>query len=100
MLDADPIAVGHGRRDSAPPHAGRSRLARPSSDAWRDSYACEAWPRFLRGMAPTTSTTTGIAGAVRAAKETAESQVPEALPTLAAVARAGGRAAGSAMETS
>src|SRR3989304_2846774 len=43
VLDADPIAVGHGRRDSAPPHAGRSRLARPSSDAWRGSYACEAW---------------------------------------------------------
>ena len=57
-------------------------------------------PRFLRGMALTASTTTGIAGAVRAAKEPAESQVPEALPTSAAVARAGGRAAGSAMETS
>ena len=99
MLDADPIAVGHGRRDSAPPHAGRSRLARPSSDAWRDSYACEAWPRFLRGMAPTACTTTGIA-AGRAAKETAKSQVSEAFPTLAAVAKTEGRAAGRAMETS
>ena len=36
----------------------------------------------------------------RAAKETAESQVSEALPTLAAVAKTEGRAAGRAMETS